>query len=65
MLSPGTGEQELLAALAERRRYTTPGALLTERWTRVLGRQAPLRVVAASAVQMLRYRWALAAGSRN
>ena len=32
---------------------------------RVLGRQAPLRVVAASAVQMLRYRWALAAGSRN
>ena len=65
LLSPGTGEQELLAALAERRRYTTPGALLTERWTRVLGRQAPLRVVAASAVQMLRYRWALAAGSRN
>ncbi|WP_367403746.1 glycosyltransferase [Kocuria marina] len=65
LLSPGAGERELLAALAERRRYTTPGALLTERWTRVLGRQAPLRVVAASAVQMLRYRWALAAGSRN
>lgn len=65
LLSPGTGERELLAALAERRHYTTPGALLTERWTRVLGRQAPLRVVAASAVQMLRYRWALAAGSRN
>lgn len=65
LLSPGAGERELLAALAERRRYTTPGALLTERWSRVLGRQAPLRVVAASAVQMLRYRWALAAGSRN
>ncbi|WP_286737996.1 glycosyltransferase [Kocuria sp. UBA1838] len=65
LLSPGAGERELLAALAERRRYTTPGALLTERWTRVLGRQAPLRVIAASAVQMLRYRWALAAGSRN
>ncbi len=65
LLSPGTGEGELLAALAERRRFATPGALLTERWTRVLGRQAPLRVVAASAVQILRYRWALAAGSRN
>ncbi|WP_367402495.1 glycosyltransferase [Kocuria marina] len=65
LLSPGTGEQELLTALAERRRFATPDALLTERWTRVLGRQAPLRVVAASAVQMLRYRWALAAGSRN
>ncbi|MBX7557656.1 glycosyltransferase, partial [Streptomyces sp. tea 10] len=65
LLSPGTGEQELLTALAERRRFATPDALLTERWTRVLGRQAPLRVIAASAVQMLRYRWALAAGSRN
>lgn len=65
LLSPGTGERELLAALTERRRFATPDALLTERWTRVLGRQAPLRVIAASAVQMLRYRWALTAGTRD
>ncbi|WNB87951.1 glycosyltransferase [Glutamicibacter protophormiae] len=61
LLARGAEQNELLGALEARRRFATPAALLTEdpRW--VLARQAPLRIAAASAAQMVRYRLALAA----
>lgn len=55
----GGGEApQLLDALAARRRFGTTAAVLTPRLTRLLGRHAPLRTMAASSVQLLRYRLA-------
>ena len=56
LLREGADRMDLLGALTARRRFATPAALLTEDPRRVLDRQAPLRIAAASAVQILRYR---------
>lgn len=56
---------EVEAALAARRRFATPGALLTTdpRW--LLDRQSPLRVIGASGVQTIRYKLGLRAPRRR
>lgn len=56
---------EVEAALAARRRFATPGALLTTdpRW--LLDRQSPLRVIGASGLQTIRYKLGLRAPRRR
>ena len=56
VLRDGAGGDDLLKALQARRRFAAPAALITSdpRWA--LDRQSPLRIAAASAVQMFRYR---------
>ncbi|MGX5670832.1 glycosyltransferase family 2 protein [Kocuria rhizophila] len=56
LLRDGAGGDDLLKALQARRRFAAPAALITSdpRWA--LDRQSPLRIAAASAVQMFRYR---------
>lgn len=60
LLHEGADQAELLAALAARRRFATPAALLTQDLRWALARQAPLRIAAAGAVQIVRYRAGLA-----
>ncbi|RLZ03290.1 glycosyltransferase [Kocuria tytonicola] len=55
LLRASAGAEELRHALAERRAFASPGALLTRNVRWVLDRQSPLRIAAASAAQMARY----------
>ncbi|RLY91773.1 glycosyltransferase [Kocuria tytonicola] len=56
LLQDSAPEEDLRAALTARRRFASPGALLTTRARWFLDRQSPLRVAVASAVQLVRYR---------
>ena len=52
-----TDLERLRRALAARRRYATPAALLTPHPEWMLARNAPLRIYTAAVIQVLRYRW--------
>lgn len=56
LLQDSAPKGELRAALTARRRFASPDALLTTSARWFLDRQSPLRVVVASAVQLVRYR---------
>lgn len=61
---PETQPDRLAGALAARRRYASPAALLTPRLSWLLARNAPLRIIAAGVIQVLRYKWGLRASRR-
>ena len=57
LLAEVTDTDRVADALAARRRFATPAALLTAEPARALGRDAPIRFVTAAAVQAARARW--------
>ncbi|WP_016997957.1 hypothetical protein [Kocuria atrinae] len=56
LLSEAPDEGQLKAALDARRRFASPGAILTAKPAHVLGRDAPIRFMAAAAAQSARDR---------
>lgn len=56
LLSEAPDEGQLKAALDARRRFASPGAILTAKPAHVLGRDAPIRFMAAAAAQTARDR---------
>lgn len=63
LLSEDPDEDRLNSALDARRRFASPGAILTAKPAHVLGRNAPLRFMGAAAAQSVRDRVAKRRGS--
>ncbi|WP_431814230.1 glycosyltransferase [Kocuria sp. cx-455] len=61
--NPETEPARLAQALAARRRFASPAALATPRLSWLLARNAPLRISAAGAIQILRHKWGRRRGS--